>query len=63
MQVSIGNGISIHINMHMIIGVCRSVNVNISIRIIHSQWLRLKVSAYSSLLVGSESEHGESFDE
>ena len=36
MQVSIGNGISIHINRNMIIGVCRSVNVNTSIRIIHS---------------------------
>ena len=35
MQVSISKGISIHINMNMIIGICRSFNVNISIRIIH----------------------------
>ena len=43
MQVSISNGISIHINMNMIIGICRSFNVNISIRIIHSR-IRLKIS-------------------
>ena len=37
MQVCISNGISIHINMNMIVGICRSFNVNISIRIIHSR--------------------------
>ena len=37
MQVSISNGSSIHINMNMTIGICRSFNVNISIRIIHSR--------------------------
>ena len=43
MQVSISNGISIHIYMNMIIGICRSINVNISVRIIHS-CIRLKIS-------------------
>ena len=37
MQVSISNGIGIHISMNMIIGICSSFNVNISIRIIHSR--------------------------
>ena len=34
MQVSI---VSIHINMNMIIGICRSFNDNIRIRILHSR--------------------------
>ena len=37
MQVSISKGISIHINMNMIIGICRRFNVNIRIRIVHSR--------------------------
>ena len=37
MQVSISKGISIHINMNMIIGICRSFHVNIRIRIVHSR--------------------------
>ena len=48
MQVSISNGISIHINMTMIIGICRSVNVNTSIRIIHSR-IRPKKSVNAGL--------------
>ena len=38
MQVFISNGIKIHIKyMHLIIGICRSFNVNIRIRTIHSR--------------------------
>ena len=51
MQVSISNGISIHINMNMIIGICRSLNVNISIRIIHSR-IRLKISVNAGVKTG-----------
>ena len=51
MQVSISNGFSIHINMNMIIGICRSLNVNISIRIIHSR-IRLKISVNASIKTG-----------
>ena len=51
MQVSISNGISIHINMNMIIGICRSFNVNISIRIIHSR-IRLKISVNAGIKTG-----------
>ena len=51
MQVSIGKGISIHINMNMIIGICRSFNVNISIRIIHSR-IRLKISVNAGIKTG-----------
>ena len=51
MQVSISNGFSIHINMNMIIGICRSFNVNISIRIIHSR-IRLKISVNAGIKTG-----------
>ena len=51
MQVSISNGISIHINMNMIIGICRSFNVNISIRSIHSR-IRLKISVNAGIKTG-----------
>ena len=51
MQVSISNGMSIHINMNMIIGICRSLNVNISIRIIHSR-IRLKISVNAGVKTG-----------
>ena len=51
MQVSISKGISIHINMNMIIGICRSFNVNISIRIIHSR-IRLKISVNAGIKTG-----------
>ena len=37
MQVSISNGIRIHISVTMIIGFCSSFNVNISIRSSHSR--------------------------
>ena len=52
MHVSIGNGISIHINMNMVIGICRSYNVNISIRIIHSR-IRLNISANAGINTGT----------
>ena len=52
MQVSISNGISIHINMNMVIGICRSYNVNISIRIIHSR-IRLNISANAGINTGT----------
>ena len=51
MQVSISNGISIHINMNMIIGICRSFNVNISVRIIHSR-IRLTISVNAGIKTG-----------
>ena len=51
MQVSISNGISIHINMNMITGICRSLNVNISIRIMHSR-IRLNISANAGINTG-----------
>ena len=51
MQVSISNGISIHINMNMIIGICRSFNVNISVRILHSR-IRLKISVNAGSKTG-----------
>ena len=51
MQVSVSNGISIHINMNMIIGICRSFNVTISIRIIHSR-IRLNISANAGINTG-----------
>ena len=51
MQASISNGISIHINMNMIIGICRSFNVNISIRNIHSR-IRLKISVNAGINTG-----------
>ena len=52
MQVSIiSSGISIHINMNMIIGICRSFNVHISIRIIHSG-IRLKISVNAGINTG-----------
>ena len=51
MQVSISNGVSIHINMNMIIGVCRSFNVNIGIRIIHSR-IRLKIRVNAGIKTG-----------
>ena len=51
MQVSISKGISIHINMNMIIGICRSFNVNISIRIIHSR-IRLNISVNAGIKTG-----------
>ena len=51
MQVSISSGISIHINMNMIIGICRSFNANISIRIIHSR-VRLKIRANAGIKTG-----------
>ena len=51
MQVSISKGISIHINMNMINGICRSFNVNISIRIIHSR-IRLKRSFNAGIKTG-----------
>ena len=37
--------------MNMIIGICRSFNVNISIRIIHSR-IRLKISVNASIKTG-----------
>ena len=49
MQASISNGISIHMNM--IIGICRSFNVNISIRIIHSR-IRLNISVNAGMNTG-----------
>ena len=36
MQVPIGSSISIHINMNMIIGICRSLNVNIKNISVHA---------------------------
>ena len=51
MQVSTSNGIGIHINMNMIIGICRSFNVNISIRTIHSR-IRLKRSVNAGIKTG-----------
>ena len=51
MQVSISNGISIHINMNMIIGICRGFNVNIGIRIIHSR-IRLNISVNAGTNTG-----------
>ena len=51
MQVSISKGISIHINMNMIIGICRSFNVNISIRIIHGR-IRLNISVNAGINTG-----------
>ena len=51
MQVSINDGISIHININMIIGVCRSFNVNTSTRIIRSR-IRLNISANAGINTG-----------
>ena len=51
MQVSISSGISIHINMNMIIGICRSFNVYIRIRIVHSR-IRLKISVNAGIKTG-----------
>ena len=51
MQVSISNGISIHINMNTIIGICRGFNINISIRIIQSR-IRLKISVDAGIKTG-----------
>ena len=50
MQVSINDGISIHININMII-VCRSFNVNTSTRIIRSR-IRLNISANAGINTG-----------
>ena len=49
MQMSISNGISIHNNM--IIGICRSFNVNICIRITHSR-IRIKISVNAGTKTG-----------
>ena len=51
MQVSISNGISIHINMNMIIGICRSFHVSISIRVVHSR-IRLNISVNGGINTG-----------
>ena len=51
MQVSINDGISIHININMIIGVCRSFNVNTSTRIIRSR-IRLNISVNAGINTG-----------
>ena len=51
MQVSISSGIFIHINMNMIIGICRSFNVYIRIRIVHSR-IRLKISVNAGIKTG-----------
>ena len=51
MQVSIGKGISIHINMNMIIGICRSFNDNIRIRIVHSR-IRNNISVNAGINTG-----------
>ena len=51
MQVSISNGISIHINMTMINGICRSFNVNISTRISHSR-IRLNIIVNAGINTG-----------
>ena len=51
MQVSTSSGISIHINKNMIIGICRSLNVSISIRIIHSR-IRLNISVFGGTNTG-----------
>ena len=51
MQLSISNGISIHINMNIIIGICRSFNVNIRIRIIHS-CIRLNIIVDAGINTG-----------
>ena len=51
MQVSINDGISIHINMNMIIGICRSFNVNTSTRIIHCH-IRLNISVNAGINTG-----------
>ena len=51
MQVSINDGISMHISMNMIIGICRSFNVNTSIRIIHSR-IRLNISGNPGMNTG-----------
>ena len=45
------DGISIHINMNMTIGICRSFNVSISIRIIHSR-IRLNISVNGGINTG-----------
>ena len=51
MQVSINDGITIHINMNMIIGICGSFNVNTSVRIIHSRF-RLNISVSAGMNTG-----------
>ena len=51
MQVSISNGISIHINMNMTTGICRSFNVSIGIRNIHSR-IRLDISVNGGINTG-----------
>ena len=51
MQVSISNGISIHINMNMIIDICRSFDVNSSTRIIRSR-IRLNISVNAGINTG-----------
>ena len=43
--------VCIHINMNMIIGICRSVNVNTSIRISHSR-IRLNISVNAGINAG-----------
>ena len=43
--------ISFHINMDMMIGICRSFNVNIGIRIIHSR-IRLNISVHAGTNTG-----------
>ena len=49
--MSISNGISIHISMNMIIGICRSFNDNISIRIIHCR-IRINISVNAGMNTG-----------
>ena len=51
MQVFLCNGISIHINLDMIIGICRNFSVNISIRNIHSR-IRLNISVNAGINTG-----------
>ena len=51
MQVSNSKGISIHINMNTIIGVCRSFYVNIRIRIVHSR-IRNNISVNAGINTG-----------
>ena len=51
MQVSIIDGMSSHINMNTIVGMCRKFNVNTSIRIIHSR-IRLNISVNAGMNTG-----------
>ena len=51
MQVSISNGISIHINMNVVIGIYRSFNVTFGIGTIHRR-IRLNISVNACINAG-----------